>query len=95
MKSTAAGGVKLTTPPSSAEVKNKWSCTSTAPVRHHGMCKDNFTSFTSLPIVCHDHSKPVNKSGSKRECEVGFNTKFKITFHTAGIMDIFPRCKDM
>ena len=30
-------------PPSSAEVKNEWSCTSTPSVRLHGVDSDNFT----------------------------------------------------
>jgi hypothetical protein len=30
-------------PPSSAEVKNEWSCTSTRPICRHGVHRDNFT----------------------------------------------------
>jgi hypothetical protein len=30
-------GVKLNTPPSGAEIKNTWSCTSTPPIRLHGV----------------------------------------------------------
>ena len=30
-------------PPPSAEIKNEWSYTSTPPIRHHNMGRDNFT----------------------------------------------------
>ena len=33
--------------PSNAEVKNEWSCTSTPPIRLHGVDRDNFT-FTYI-----------------------------------------------
>ena len=41
------------TPPT-ADIKNEWSYTSVAPVRHHGECRDNFTpSFadTMTPVL--------------------------------------------
>jgi hypothetical protein len=34
--------VRLTTPPSSAKVKNGWECTSTCCVCLHGMCRENY-----------------------------------------------------
>jgi len=46
--------VKLTTFPSSAEVKNAWSYTSTPPI-YHGMVlskhRDNFTFTLTLPTA--------------------------------------------
>jgi hypothetical protein len=46
-KATGAWSYPLT---SSAEVKYKWSCTSTPPVCPRGMNRDNFSSRTALHI---------------------------------------------
>ena len=44
--------MKLAThPPSSAEVKNGWSCTSSPPPGLHGMHKENYASI--LPLLFH------------------------------------------
>jgi hypothetical protein len=36
--------------PSSAQVKNEWSCTSTPPICPHGMGRDKFNFYTYLPL---------------------------------------------
>jgi hypothetical protein len=38
-------------PPSSAEVKNEWSCISTPFICLHGMDRDNFTSFFTFKVI--------------------------------------------
>jgi hypothetical protein len=38
-------------PPSTAEVKNEWSCTSLLPIRRHGVDRDSYTFFTRIENV--------------------------------------------
>jgi hypothetical protein len=45
-------GVKLTTTPSDAEVKNEWRCTSAPPIRLHGVNWDFFYGLCRGVLVC-------------------------------------------
>ena len=57
--------MKLAThPPSSAEVKNGWSCTSSPPPGLHGMHKDNFTSI--LPLLFHLEDQGVDRKITRK-----------------------------